>query len=148
LSVEDTTIPSPLDIFQRFPNGASLRDLVSTSRAFRRFADQVLAGCHSQEQRVTAWAKVGVEVFKHGNGKQTLRPIVYPAIDQSQVDPAIWKEIADEIAEAEAIGVNALMRDYTGTPVRLAIEAHPDHLPKPLADLWVIVQNGVYRIGF
>ena len=160
-SVEDLTIQNPLDIFQRFPDGASLRTLEGSSRVFRRFAAQVLAGCQSHGDRKAAWAKVGVEVIPGPRNTQTLklwdgtspeRRLAELTRDgdwfASQVPPKVWKRLAKEIVEAEAITVNTVMSENYDTDLQRAIEFTPGNLPKPLADLGVIVEKKCYRLPF
>ena len=172
-SVEDLTIHNPLDIFQRFPNGAKQRTLESTSRAFRRFAAQVLADCQSKPQRKAAWAKVGVEVFdKPGMGQMLRLAGAVPAPEPrkedpearhratlardgdwfaSQVDPAVWNLLADDIRQSGEISVRQIMGEHpewADTDIQRAVEFSDDYLPRPLADLGVTVSGGKYRIEF
>lgn len=83
--VEDKPIPSPLDIFQRFPDGASQRTLENASRAFRRFSSKVVAGCASRAQRKAAWRKVGVDLILGENGRVLLHFVGLPGAESSPV---------------------------------------------------------------
>ena len=51
---------NPLEIFDRFPNGAKLRTLEAGSRAFRRLMVELHAGTTTFEERIERWAEVGV----------------------------------------------------------------------------------------
>ena len=59
---------NPFEIFDRFPNGAKVRDLEAGSRAFRRLSEQVTRQCQSREQRIAAWNKLGILAEPAGNG--------------------------------------------------------------------------------
>ncbi len=163
-------LESPLDIFQRFPDGASLRDLQGASRAFRRFAAQVVSDCACRAQRKAAWAKVGVDLVVR-DGRVILR-LARPSVDvcspdpqarhaaelardgawfASQVSRSTWEEVAHEIAEAERLSLRDLVRhhpEWSGTDILAAIEFSPNYLPKPLADLGITISGNVYRIDF
>lgn len=172
-SVEDLTIQNPLDIFQRFPNGAKQKTLVDTSRAFRRLAAQVLESACSKVQRKAAWAKFGVEVFDQPGMGQMLRlagavPAPEPRKEDpearhraglardgdwfaSQVDPAVWNLLAKDIRQSGEISVRQIMGEHpewVDTDIQRAVEFSDDYLPRPLADLGVTVSGGKYRIEF
>jgi len=172
--VEDKPIPSPLDIFQRFPDGATQRTLESASRAFRRFSSKVVAGCASRAQRNAAWRKVGVDLIVGENGRVLLHFVGLPGAESSpvradprerarataacdgdwfasQVDPALWKSVADEIAEAGTLSLRELVRrhpGWAGTDILAAIEFSYNYLPEPLAKHGVTIRNNIYRIEF
>lgn len=51
---------NPLAVFDRFPDGAKLRELENRSRAFRRLSTEISRNNPTTQQRIEAWQDLGI----------------------------------------------------------------------------------------